>query len=140
MKKKNKNTKKNNVKKNSKMSAGKKVAIGTGVVVAGVTSAGAYYLMGPNSKAHQKKASILMAKIKKEVAQKVAKARNLTEPLYYNAVDTLATAYSKQYEAHEEDIKALAKKLKSDWKRVANVASKKVKKSVRTIKKKTKNS
>ena len=100
------------------MSTRKKMAIGAGVVAVGAASAGAYYLLGPNAKAHQKKASVLMAKIKKKLAQKAKKVKNLTEPLYHSAVDALADTYSKQYKAHEKDIKSLAIQLKKEWKKV----------------------
>jgi hypothetical protein len=124
--------KKNNTKKKSGMSGGKIVAIGTGVAAAG---AGAYYLLGPKAKAHQKKASMLMAKMKKEVVSEVKKAKKISAPLYYKAIDIIAENYSKEYKIHEKEINAFAKKLKSDLKDVANKA---VKKTVRTLKKKIK--
>lgn len=105
--------KKNNTKKKSKMSGGKTIAIGAGVAALG---AGAYYLLGPNAKAHQKKASTLMAKIKKEVTSEIKKVKKLTVPLYHKAVDTISENYSKEYKAYEKDIKAFAKKLKGEQK------------------------
>lgn len=56
--------------KKTKMSTGKKAAIGAGIAAIG---AGAYYLLGPNAKAHQKKTKVLLAKVKKEVQQEVKK-------------------------------------------------------------------
>ena len=50
--------------KKSKMSGGKVLAVEAGMAALG---AGAYYLLGPNAKKHQKKTSALMAKVKKEV-------------------------------------------------------------------------
>jgi len=114
------------MKKNNKMSAGKKVTIGATVVALG---AGAYYLLGPNSKTHQKKAKVLLAKMKREIADKATKAKNMTEPLYHKAVDALAATYSKQYKMHEKDIKAFAKKLKSKGKSTAKKAVKDLLKS-----------
>ena len=119
------------MKKNKKISEGKKVAIGAGIAAVTLASAGAYYLLGPNKKAHQKKARILMAKMKKELKSEIRKAKKLTMPLYHKAVDVIAENYSKQYKMHEKDIKAIAKKLKSEWKG----AAKTVKKSVRKVKK-----
>lgn len=87
-------------------------AIGAGAAAVG---AGAYYLLGPKSKAHQKKASILMNKIKKEVQSEIKKAKKVTTPLYHKAVDTIAKNYSREYQAHEKDIKNFAKKLKGEW-------------------------
>ncbi len=96
------------------MSKTKKVAIGAGLAAAGV---GAYYLLGPKAKAHQKKASALLVKIKKEVESKVKQAKEVSSPLYHKAVDVVATNYAKQYKLHEKDIQAFAKKLKSEWKK-----------------------
>jgi hypothetical protein len=56
------------------MSFGKEVTIGAGVAAVG---AGAYYLLGPKAKAHQKKASALIGKIKKEVTKDIKKVKNL---------------------------------------------------------------
>ena len=106
------------MKKIKKISKGKVAAISGGVAALGAGMAGAYYLLGPNAKAHQKKATMLMNKMKKEVLQKAKKAKSLTGPMYHKAVDALADTYSKQYKAHEKDIKAFAKKLKSEWKKI----------------------
>lgn len=116
------------MKKNKKISGGKIVAIGTGVVAAG---AGAYYLLGPKAKAHQKKAKILLAKMKKEVTQEIKKAKQVSAPVYNKAVDIISKNYAKQFKMHEKDIEAFAKKLKGEWKG----ASKVVKKSVKSLKK-----
>jgi hypothetical protein len=118
------------MKKNKKrMSGGEMAAVGAGVAVLG---AGAYYLLGPNAKAHQKKASALMAKMKKEVASEIKKAKIVTTPLYHKAVDIISENYSKEYKAHEKEIKAFAKKLKGEWEET----KKKAKKTVRVMKKK----
>ena len=119
---------------NKKMSGAKKVAIGAGVVALGAASAGAYYLFGPKAKVHQKKATMLMGKMKKEVMSEVKKVKNMTMPVYHNVVDKIATNYTKQYKIHEGDAKAFAKKLKSEWKG----ANKLVKKTVQDLNKKSK--
>ena len=54
------------------MSAGKKVAIGGAMAAIG---AGAYYLLGPDAKNHQKKASGLVSKIEKEVEKDAKKLK-----------------------------------------------------------------
>jgi hypothetical protein len=103
------------MKKNNKMSVGKKVAIGAGLAAVG---AGAYYLLGPDAKVHQKKAADLLAKMKKEVQSEVKKAKEISDPVYHKVVDAISENYAKQYKAHEKEIKAFAKKLKSEWKNV----------------------
>ncbi|MFA5778127.1 MAG: hypothetical protein WC870_01390 [Candidatus Paceibacterota bacterium] len=116
------------MKKSKKMSVGKKVAVGAGIAA---LSVGAYYFFGPNSKAHQKKAKVLVAKVKKEVEREVKKAKAVTVPLYHKAVDTVSKNYAKQYKLHEKDVKALAAKVKNEWKGAKKV----VKKAVRVAKK-----
>lgn len=117
------------MKKNTKMSVGKKVALGAGLAAVG---AGAFYLLGPNAKAHQKKVLSLASKMKKEVEKEAKKVKAVTVPMYHKAVDTVSKNYTAQYKLHEKDIKALASKIKSEWKG----AQKLVKKAVKVAKKK----
>ncbi|MCX6752581.1 MAG: hypothetical protein NTZ87_03760 [Candidatus Nomurabacteria bacterium] len=104
--------------KNTKkgMSVGKKVAVGAGLAAIGV---GAYYLLGPNAKVHQKKAEALFLKMKKEVESEIKKVKEVSLPVYHKAVDVISENYAKQYKAHEKEIKAFAKKLKKEWKGVS---------------------
>lgn len=113
-----------NMKKINNMSIGKKIAIGAGVVAIGT---GAFYMLGPNAKTHQKKAAALLAKMKNELEREIKKVEKVSMPLYNKAVDTISKNYAKQYKLHEKDIKAFAKKLKSKWKNVEKVAKKKLK-------------
>mgnify|MGYP001560792499 CR=1 FL=1 len=55
------------------ISKGKLVAGAVGLAAAG---AGAYYLLGPKAKEHQKKARVAFGKMKKEV-KKVVKIKNI---------------------------------------------------------------
>jgi len=118
------------MKKNKKsgMSGGKIMAVGAGIAAA---SAGAYYLLGPKAKAHQKKAKVLVQKMKKEVEKEIKKVKEVTPPLYHQAVDSISKNYAEQYKLHEKDIKAFAEKMKSEWKK----ASKIIKKPTKTSKK-----
>jgi hypothetical protein len=111
---------KKNIKKG--VSGGKIAAVGAGVAA---LAGGAYYLLGPKAKVHQKKASILMAKMKKEVASEIKKAKEISTPLYHKVVDVVAENYAEQYKMHEGDIKTIAKKLKGEWKSVSRKAPKK---------------
>ncbi len=115
--------KENNKNKKSGMSGGSMVAVGAGVAALG---AGAYYLMGPKGKAHQKKVSALAAKMKKEVTSQAKKMKEISMPVYHKTVDMIAENYAKQYKMHEGDIQAFAKKLKSEWKASAKKVTKKV--------------
>lgn len=61
------------MKKSNKISGGKKMMVGAGMAALG---AGAYYLLGPDGKKHQKKASAVLAKVKKEVEGEIKKAKS----------------------------------------------------------------
>lgn len=120
--------KKGNTKKKDGMSGGKMATMAT-------LGAGVYYLLGPDAKAHQKKASVLMGKIKKEVGSEMKKAKKASEPMYHKLIDVISSNYIKQYGAHEGEIKALNKKLKSEWKGAEKLAKKTAKKADRSLKK-----
>lgn len=104
------------------MSGGKVLAVEAGMAALG---AEAYYLLGPDSKKHQKKAAVLMAKMKREVTSEIKKVKEISTPLYHKAVDVIAENYAVQYKMHEGDIKMIAKKLKDEWKSIAKKATKK---------------
>lgn len=118
-----------------KNSIGKALAISAGVAAVG---AGAYYLLGPKGKKHQKKTEVWMAGMIKEVEKELKKAKSVTKPLYYNAIDTMAKTYSKKYKEYSPEINAFAKKLKGDWKRLEKKASPVVKRAVKKVVKKAK--
>jgi hypothetical protein len=132
---------KNNTKKG--ISTGEKIAIGGTVAALSAATVGAYYLLGPNAKEHQKKVKVLMSKMKKEVASQAKKAKVIALPMYHQTVDAIADNYSKQYKIYEGDIQVLAQKLKEGWKKsqqtvkkVAKTASKKSAKITKKITKK----
>jgi gas vesicle protein len=104
-----------------------------GVAALGAAGAGAYYLLGPKAKAHQKKASALFTKIKKEVEVEVKKAKEVGTPIYHKTVDMVSENYARQYQMHKPEIQAFAKKLKKEWK---GAGKKTVKKPAKVSKKK----
>lgn len=128
-----KNTKKGMSKGISKR---KKVAIGAGVVALSAIGAGAYYLLGPDGKKNQKKAMVLVNKMKKEVISEVKKAKKLSIPVYNKAIDMVSKNYAKKYKEYSKDINAVASRLKADLKKAEAVAKKTVKKATKTATKK----
>lgn len=112
------------------------MAVGAGAAVMGAVGAGAYYLLGPKGKAHQKKALALAGKMKKEVEGQIKKAEKITTPLYHKTVDMVSENYAKQYKDHEQEIKAFAKVLKGEWKEVVKKAAPKAAKKVVKVSKK----
>jgi hypothetical protein len=116
-------------KKKSGVTKGGMLATGVGMAL----GAGAYYLLGPDGKKHQKKVSTLMSKMKTEVEKEIKKSKEISLPLYNKVVDVVSENYAKQYKMHEPEIKAFTKKLKSEWK---NIIKKPVKKPTKISKKK----
>lgn len=78
----------------------KKVAVAGMAAAAG---AGAYYLLGPKGKAHQKEVKDWVTKMKGGVEEKI---------------DSLEKTYHKEYKMHAPAITAFAKKLKTEIKKV----------------------
>ena len=58
------------------MAKSKKISKGKIVAAAAALGAGAYYFLGPNKKAHQKKAKALYEKIKKEAKKEGKKLKS----------------------------------------------------------------
>jgi len=83
------------MKKNKKMSGGKKMMVGAGMAALG---AGAYYLLGPDAKKHQKKASAVIAKVRKEVEGELKKAKSEWKKVAPKAVEKF-TKVSKNKKA-----------------------------------------
>ena len=102
---------------------------------AAALGAGAYYLLGPNGKENQKKAKALADRIKKEAVQEFKKAKKASMPVYHKAVDMISENYAKQYNLHGDDIKAIAQKIKGEWKNISGKAESATKKTVRKAKK-----
>lgn len=116
--------------KSKKTSDGKMMA--AAAAGAAVIGAGAYYLLGPNKKIHQKKAKALYEKMKREVKKEALKAKELSVPIYHKAVDVISENYAKQYQLHEKDIRAIAGKLKKEWSTLKKKANAPVKKASQT--------
>ncbi len=118
-------------KKKNKILTSKVVVIGAGVTAIG---AGAYYLLGPKSKLHQKKTKVWMDGMVIDVEKKLKKVKAMTKPLYHEILDTLALEYGKKHKEYKNEVHTFAKKLKSEWKGV----EKKVTPAIKKIKKVTK--
>lgn len=94
----------------------KAVVIGAGV--AGL-AAGAYFFFGPKGKMHQKHAKAWAIKMKAEVIEKLESAREMSQPVYNNIIDTVAKQYAKGAKVGKAEIMDLATDLKKHWKAVS---------------------
>lgn len=102
---------------------------GSGVVklaVVGATLAGlaatAYFFLGPKGKTHQRHTKAWAIKMKGDVVEKLETARDISEPVYHEIIDSVAVEYEKGKKASHEEIDALAQDLKKHWKTISHSA------------------
>lgn len=130
-------------KKISKEKIAKAAVIGTSL--AGLV-AGAYFLLSPKTKKYRQHAKSWAIKMKGEVIEKLEMAKEITEPIYHEIIDTVAGDYKKAKKVAGPEIDAIAADLKKHWKSVSKLAikakqeiakdtTKIAKKATRTIKK-----
>ncbi len=78
-------------------------------------AAGAYFFLGPQGKKHQKNMKGWMVRMKGEVLEKIEDAKEITEPMYNEIVDTVAKANQVAGKIPQAEIAALAMDLKRQW-------------------------
>lgn len=94
-----------------------------GASLAGL-AATAYFLFGPKGKKHQQQAKAWAIKMKGDVVEKLEKAREITEPVYLEIIDTVSREYKKGKKASQLEIDALAADLKKHWESMSKLAIK----------------
>lgn len=92
-----------------------------GASLAGL-AATAYFFFGPKGKKHQKQAKAWTIKMKGEVVEKLEMAREITEPVYREIIDTVAKDYKKGKKASQAEIDELAADLKKHWSSMSKLA------------------
>jgi len=92
-----------------------------GASLAGL-AATAYFFFGPKGKANQKHAKAWAIKMKGDVVEKLEMARDISEPVYHEIIDTVAKEYEKGKKASHDEISVLAKDLKKHWKTISKSA------------------
>ena len=97
---------------NKGMDTKEEVMIGAGLAA---LAAGAYFFLGPKGKKHQKQMRGWMVKMKGEVLEKLEDAKEVTEPIYNDIVDTVAKANEVKGKIPQTEINALARDLKKQW-------------------------
>ncbi len=97
-----------------------------GLAVLGASLAGlaatAYFFFGPKGKKNQKHAKAWVIKMKGDVVEKLEMAKEITEPVYSEIIDSVAMEYEKGKKAGREEIKLLARDLKKHWKVISGSA------------------
>jgi gas vesicle protein len=107
--------------KNNSSNAIKLSVIGAGI--AGI-AATAYFFFGPKGKTHQKHLKAWAIKMKGDIVEKLEMAREVSEPVYHEIIDSVAKEYEKGMKAGKEEINELAEDLKKHWKTITKSAGK----------------
>ncbi len=129
--------KKKILKNSSRNSAGTTLAV-MGASIVGLASS-AYFFLGPNRKKNQKHIKAWMIKMKADVIEKLEQTREVSEPIYNNIIDSIATKYENSKKIDHTEVQKLTQDLKKHWKIIkgeAKVAKKETFKSVKKIIKK----
>ena len=92
-----------------------------GASLAGL-AATAYFFFGPKGKKRREHARAWTIKMKGEVVEKLEAAREITEPIYREIIDSVAKDYKKGRKASQPEIAALAADLKKHWKSMSKLA------------------
>ena len=85
-------------------------------------AAGAYFFLGPKGKKHQKHARAWAIKMKGDVVEKLEMARDISETVYNEIIDSVARTYAKGKKASHKEIRALKQDLKKHWKTISSSA------------------
>lgn len=84
-------------------------------ITAAAVAAGAYFFLGPDGKKHRKQMKSWMVQMKGDVLEKLEDAKEVTEPVYNEIIDTVADSYAVANKIPRSEIGALAKDLKRHW-------------------------
>ena len=103
------------MKKNNNNDLAENAMMGAGLAI---LAAGAYFFLGPDGKKHQKKMRGWMVRMKGEVLEKLEDAKDVSEPVYNDIVDTVARANAVAGKIPKNEIMALAQDLKKQWKTI----------------------
>ena len=109
-----------------KNNKGKKVALLTGLAIAG---AGAAYLYATkDGKKKQKEIRAWATKAKSEVLNKAKKIKGIKETAYNEIIENVLSSYSSLKDVNKKELSSLAKELKSGWKHLKSETKSVVKK------------
>src|SRR5574344_1193766 len=89
-------------------------AVALGASLAGL-AASAYFLFTEDGKKAQKQAKAWAIKMKGDVIEKLENAREVSEPIYHQIIDTVAAKHEKIKKNGPKEVKELAKDLKKHW-------------------------
>ncbi|KKW10917.1 MAG: hypothetical protein UY50_C0024G0007 [Parcubacteria group bacterium GW2011_GWA2_49_9] len=104
-----------------KTAQGSSTAVKLGIIGASIAGlAASYYFLGPDGKAHRTHAKAWAIKMKGDVVERLEKAKDVSESVYHEIVDSVAAEYTRGKKAGEREISALAEDLKKHWKSLSH--------------------
>ena len=100
---------------------GSHTAVKLGIIGASVAGlAAAYFFLGPKGKQHRAHTKAWAIKMKGDVVEKLENAKDVSESVYREIVDSVADEYTKGKKAGGREISALAQDLKKHWKSLSH--------------------
>ena len=85
-------------------------------------AATAYFFLGPKGKKNQEHAKSWAIKMKGDVIEKLEQAREISESVYQEIIDSVAAKYEKELKSSPKEIRALAQDLKRHWQDISGAA------------------
>lgn len=98
----------------SKKGLSTKQVIGIGAGVAAL-SAAAYILFGPDGKKNRKAIRSWSVKMKGEIIEKFENAKELTEPVYHQIIDSVQAKYAKLKNVDQAELAETIAQMKKHW-------------------------
>ncbi len=87
--------------------------------------AAAYFFLSPKGKKNLENTKSWVIKMKGEVVEKLEQAREITESVYNEIIDSVATKYEGKKQVSSKEIKVLASDLKKNWRAIIRSAKEK---------------
>jgi len=95
------------------------IGIGAGVAALG---AAAFVLFGPEGKQNRKAIKGWSVKMKGEIIEKFEQAKELTEPVYHQIIDTVHAKYAKVKNVDQAELAKVVGDIKKHWKAIKKEA------------------
>lgn len=113
--------------------------LGIGAGVAALAAA-SYYFLGPKGEKHRAEMKDWMVSMKDEVINRMQSAKELSEEVYYDIVDSVTASFSETAKVGKEELGAFANHLKEQWKEILSQKMAEIpkKRSVAKVKKSVK--
>src|SRR4051812_3745764 len=92
------------------------LAVGAGIAALATAT---YYFFGPKGERHRDELKGWMIRMKGEIIERIEDAKELTEPIYREIIDSVASTYAATSKVTKEELSDFADRLKAQWKDIA---------------------